>query len=931
MEKKFSSRSWVFLLAGVASLLLGGCGKSTNSSSAESTPASTDSSTASSSSSSAAPIEDATLVDHIAITKDTLKSAYQVGDAVDFSTLSIDTYNKKNVKLNTYTYAASAAAFTLGSIDTSSVGTRKFILIFAASHPVANFTVTMEYTVVTNQKKVVTQIKIADSFKTTYTKGEVVDYSALAISLLNADNEVLSYLLAKDGALITHTDIDTSVVTTTGNFTVTYTPAGEGATALTDSLTYTIKDVTHPTNWGSNAKYTAFQTANSNTSDAMDGGDAFISKTTFKIGTLNQINLCPAVKEYDADAGKVVNYTTYLPEGTTITLAKAAAPTTYLTLSDYFSDTDLQLLKSGGYIDFKDNVEEGSYELTFSYGDDKQSFPDIVYDFDLLKAYNVTKAAELMVANNQSTIFTTDDILNFKKANNLPEANIEKVIIQDDIELGVDALPSSFVWQTGEPNDTNYVGTLKDWTYFYQHLLTDEYPSFEVYGNLHKVSLANLPFIESDADNPGVNDGHTHDATKPIEPHASLFMTYASDSTGLKKASNGTYRSLFQDVAFVGNQGVDGDSKWSTQSGMIFLKPFTYTVMKNANVNHFFTTVVNGGYAGYTATENVANPALRDPKLWLIDSRLHDTYSTMIFNYSASSTYCIHSELMNAGGPLIINQSPSYIASPVAASDNPNDVTKTTYEGTWFKADSTSHLENYVTGQGGWFALYGAESTMASLGSISSLFEATFGMTFKPTVDSVAKYNMIAVNMGLTGSLSGSDPAFYGGTSLQGTASSTANYWDDDATKWPTISEGTAYIDYGNKADVATYVVSGVEEGIKNYDFMNTFLAQYIANGGIRAPIFKTHGTDDQFIFGAIDTEAPANSKLYNTHNLYVYATAGTADPTSFTDAEKLNITGSSYLGIYYDMYKAAIVASPADYIGSSAFGLVLGFSAVSA
>jgi hypothetical protein len=814
------------------------------------------------------------------------------------------------------------------------VGTGAFIVNFAASKPAQTFTDSIQYSVSVNQKKVVTAIKIVDGFQVQYTKGEVPTYQNLSIVLLNSDGENLGYLLAKDNSSITYSTIDTSVATTSGTFTVTYTPS-DGSTPLTASLTYIVKNVSYLTNWSSNQTWTDFQNANKNVDATMDGRESFMATTSFKLGTLSSLNLCPVVQEYDAAEDEIVTHNSLIPEGTTISLKKDG---TTVALSDYFSEANLFLLKNRGDVKFNDNAAEGSYALTFSYKDGKSSsFPDIVYSFDLLHAYNVTTAAELMVANTESTAFIENDIKDFKDSNGIPTTIFSKVIIQKDIDLSKDAIPSSFLWDKNStntknvPQDTSYSGSLKDWTYFYTHTLTDANPTFELYGNFHKVTMTNLPFIQSDSSSPSNNNGATHDNTKPMEPHASLFLTI---NNNIVKASNGTYRSLFQDVAFYGDQGVDGAEKWKTNAGVIFDKPFDTTVFKNVNANHFFTTAVNGGYAGYTA-DGATTAAVRDPKLYIYDSRLHDTFSTMIFNYSASSTYCFHSELMNAGGPLVINQSPSYKMSPDSTKDEPNTNTKNAYNGTWFYSDSTSHLENYVTGQGGWFDLYGATSAFAGIGSISDLFAAKFGTTFKFTVDNVSKFNFICLNMGLTGSMTGSDPAFYGGTSLDGTASSTANYWASDYSSWPTITDGFNYIDYGKKEDLATYLPNGqtsITSALAKYDFVDTWLQQDISDNSTRAPFFKTMDSkkNPQFLLGNINLQDSSKSVFYDPVKALEAGLGAQVDPTAFDDDQKAIITGSKYLGVYYDMMTAAKNDDITTYAGSSAFGLVFGYGKVS-
>lgn len=733
---------------------------------------------------------------------------------------------------------------------------------------------------------------------TVYYQGTTVDYSTLQIQTFHGTTKLATLKFVDHQDVITHTDIDTSAVATGLTFTVTYSPAGE--TPLTASLTYQVKvnDMT-PVQWTESKAWTAFNTANSASDPTKDGRNSFIEATDFYVGNKNSVNLFPLVTGKDH-----ANHYGTMSELATGVSVKLVNDTTKaeVALDDAFSASAKAALLTKGDIDFNDDIT-GKYTLTFSYGTDKTSFPDLPYSVVVVDGYNISDAKTLSIINDEPNLTAgfVADVLGkdvktridaWKKANNIPtDLTVNNAVIQSDITINKADLPSFFVW--GEESDHMPVsdsmqGTLRDWSYIYYKTLTTTNPTFNLYGNLHKISLGtDFPFVEESEDG--------HNGTAPatgttISSHAALFGGWNAD------ADRGAYHYYLHDLAFTGNTGVSSKEEDKTRGGLVFFKPTYDATIENCLVNTTFIGEVNGGY--YDSPTDY-----RDCTTAWIKTRIHDTQSAQLFNWGAGNITAQECEFMNAGGPLIINQPHAYKLSGMTTEEIakrvPANVT----------IDDKTHMENWVTGQGGWFSFYaGATTYVDQLKLMDPLFNGYLGKTFlkaDATDPTIKRLNFIALNMTTSSSTAALEGSIYGSTTI-----------------------GTQkVIDYEGGRDTMVSAIRGAasdggaayQKALYTTDVGTNFLAQSASTTS--SPVFKMVGTKGEN-FGMLLADSSGNPN--GLTNAKYYATNTEADKAFDADAKT-----ATYLGIY--AFGTGYMLNPTDptnyskWDGCNDYGLLVG------
>lgn len=736
---------------------------------------------------------------------------------------------------------------------------------------------------------------------TVYYQGTTVDYSALQIRVYDATNALMSTLKYADHSdVITHTDIDTSIVATGLTFTVTYTPAG--ASPLSASLTYQVKvnDMT-PTQWAENKTWTTFTAANNAADPTKDGRNSFIESSAFYLGNKNAINLFPIVTGKD----HVGHYGTMNQIDTGVTASLKDSTGKDVALDDAFSATAKAALLTKGEIDFNDNIT-GKYTLTFSYGTDTTSFPNISYTFEVVDGYNISDAKTLSIINDEPNLpagnFASDvggtDVKTridaWKKANDIPtDLTVNNAVIQGDITIAKADLPSYFVWgeeADHQPVSDSMKGTLRDWSYLYYKTLTTTNPTFHLYGNFHKISLgSDFPYVEESEDG--------HNGTAPatgttISSHSTLLGGWNLD------ADRGTYHYYVQDLAFTGNTGVSSKEEDKTRGGLIFFKPTYDATVENCLVNTAFIGEVNGGYYD-SATD------YRDCTTNWIKTRVHDTQSAQLFNWGAGDIRASECEFMNAGGPLVINQPHAYDLSKlsteeIAARKSSNII-----------IDDKTHLENWVTGQGGWFSFYsGATAYVDQLKLMDPLFNAYLSKTFlkaDSTDTSVKRMNFIALNMTTSSSTAALEGSIYGTTTIG--SQEVINYEGGRATMLAAIDN--AQTDGGAAYQKALYTT----------DVGTNFMAQSASETS--SPVFKMVGTKGDN-FGMLLADSSGNPNGLANAKYYATGASVEADKAFDDDAKT-----AKYLGIYAfgKGYKLSF-SNPANFLsweGCNDYGLLVG------
>jgi hypothetical protein len=826
-----------------------------------------------------------------------------MGATINYDTLVIATFNAAGAELARLKYAEHVNEITHSEISTAQVGAN---FVFTVTYTVNGkvFAANAKYEIVENTDYVVSSIKIIPgSVDTTYYVGGKVSYDNLQIYTYNKNGTQLSYLRyssSKDSIVLT-LPISTAQAVAGASFTVTYTNS-DGS--FSDTITYSVLDQAAayvPVSWSMNDRYSAYLANKGASSEAKDGSNAFMGIAPFRLGTVNPVSLLPTVLGYDSVHKKTVEISD--TSKISAKLAFQSDPTDDLNLADYFDDVSAL---TSGKVDFKDD-KAGEYVLTYRYdGDsDVEAFPEISYNLSVVSGYNITTAKELSAMDNQEIYWTDNSALktsldNFRRANNIPATDFANMVFQNDILIKKSDLPDYFVWQSkpateGGPVSLSMVGSLKNQKIVFGHIPTPANPVFNIYGNYHKVTLLNtgseddFPFVKETTDCTGTEPN----TSVNVVPEAGLFGNVYdgadADTLGMKITLN--------DLSATGDQGISTDTVLE-KGGVIFFKCHTDSLFNDIVANSFFTNIVNECGADYGGEKR------KNANMTLINSRLHDTFSASLFNEYCATIRIVNSELTKAGGPLIINQVPTYDLSGKTEEEI------TSRRSVKIIVDAKSHLENWVTGMGGWFALYHTSAQMSNLSQFNGFFTgSSLKKTFVKTIDNSARFNMIGLNMRTAETID----------KMQDNDGSLAASFTMAGTDWIDYEEGRAEVNEGvgklSSDRGASYLGA----------LASTDYGQLLCMQQFGLPIFKTVESSGAKHYMTMAFDVDSNpTALINAKCLADGATTaldGTAGE-------------SDYLSIYllmkanefnYNPARSTFASDFAAYQGVAPFGLILG------
>ena len=469
------------------------------------------------------------------------------------------------------------------------------------------------------------------------------------------------------------------------------------------------------------------------------------------------------------------------------------------------------------------------------------------------------------------------------------------------------------------PKELN--NTLKDWQWVYAHTPTSSSGSCTIYGNYNHIALGEtFPYILTESKNYSAPTLPDSSATA-INSHTTLF------GNPVISPENCNYQFRFFDISITGNQGVLETDQRNEETGLLegglLLTKFKNNLLfNNTVVNNFFTINVNDG----PGSKNSLGEDGYQPTTSIKDSKMFDCFSTMLFNYSESKTEVKHSILSNSGGFLFINQ-----ANPYGDSNNKSwygtDPSK--IKGTIINIDETTILDNYVTGQGGWFQIYGAQSAIGLLKSLINPGFKKYGKTFTKAEGDYELFNAIALNM--NSSMESAEPLGSGMVAQ-------INIGEDISID-TTGNKEKVDTDYKSVNPSDPMTMLGFAQDLYNTEYGALYFSKLMTQGFL----FKTHGTNDLYlapadnqmnlspvvnlISGAIKQEYPEYASILDTIITPVN------DLKNYSDFKD-----SKYLTIYIDITAATSIQSEAapragvnelitgyaNFTGTNSYGLIV-------
>lgn len=683
------------------------------------------------------------------------------------------------------------------------------------------------------------------------------------------------------------------------------------------------------TSWESNRAYLNYLSRSYQVSSDLGSSDFMSPHGLFRIGNMNEVSLAPTVTVLDLITMAPSTYSG-MPDGADVKILDAEGNA--LNLSDYFDEVALSRLKSEGLVFFKKDLASSlprDVVLTFELeGTLLSSLEHRIHIED--GAYNVTNAKELVLFDNMNE---DESYLAMKEAVLGAEAtaatSFDKLVIYGDIVIEKDDLPSVLLWsEADEKADPAVYGTLKDWSYVYKHEPGEDADhQAAVYGNYNQISLGKtFPYVVSEASangSPTLPDA----STGAISTHAALF----GSETGLSPEQ--ACQISFVDLAVYGNQGVSSDQveDWkltpddpsddTLAGGILFAKQAGKITFENCRIQHFFTVLVNNGPS---SVNELLKRGGHRPEAHIKETRMSDCFSSMLFNYSDALIEVENSILEKAGGFLFINQAIPTAADPAVSNKWADLEEKGALEyltGSDVIVDNVTQLSNYVTGQGGWFDLYGLGPLFQSvLKPMASDTLHDLGKTLFTRVDGAERINAVALTMNCDMEAAGElEPG------MDATVSIGECAYTDYRNGEEAFKNALASFDPSNPLSLVSLlpVLSGTHYGA---GFLTSYLtASMMTYDQEGAPYFFapfTLTSDDFASYRAVDL----------TSLITTIFTGGDLTKIAGAEASKLD---HDYLGLSY-LYGAkaqlpgGIESSVADamaYEGSAAYSVVFGLN----
>ena len=744
----------------------------------------------------------------------------------------------------------------------------------------------------------------------------------------------LALILASCGGGNNSSASDSSVEESTGEASSSENASSSSSSAdeehSSDSSSSSNEATEVVTSWERNRAYLNYLSRSYQVSSDLGSSDFMSRHGLFRIGNMNEVSLAPTVTVLDLITMAPSTYSG-MPDGADVRIFDTEGNA--LNLSDYFDEVALSRLKSEGLVFFRKDLASSlprDVVLTFELeGTLLSSLEHRVHIED--GAYNVTRAKELVLFDNahedESYLAMKEEVIG---AEATAATSYDKLVIYGDIVIEKDDIPSSLLWsEADEKADPAVYGTLKDWNYVYKHEPGEEADyQAAIYGNYNQISLGEtFPYVVSEARSNGTPT--LPDAsTGAISTHAALF----GNDTGLSPEQ--TYEISFVDLAVYGNQGVSSDQveDWkltpddpsddTLAGGILFAKQSGKMSFENCRIQHFFTVLVNNGPS---SVNELLKRGGHRPEVHIKETRMSDCFSSMLFNYSDALIEVENSILEKAGGFLFINQAIPTAADP-AVSDKWADLedkgASQYLKGSDIIVDNVTRLSNYVTGQGGWFDLYGLGPLFQSvLKPMASDTLHDLGKTLFQSVDGAERINAVALTMNCDMEAAGElEPGM-------------------DAT----VSIGEcAYTDYRNGEEAFKKALSSFDPSnplsslasllpvLNGTHYGAGFLTSYLTAS------MMTYDQEGAPYFFAPFTLTPDDFASYRavdlTSLITTIFTGGDLTKIAGADASKLN---HEYLGLSY-LYGAkaqlpgGIESSVADamaYEGSAAYSVVFGLN----
>ncbi len=588
------------------------------------------------------------------------------------------------------------------------------------------------------QQKEVTSIDFKEgTYSTEYVLGDTVDYSAIKITVTYSDNSKEELSLTDKG--VTYTPIDTSKLSSSGvNFTVTY--GGKSKTLVVRVMQKDVDDMTV-------TKFSyaeGYQSYLNNKKEQTNKQNEFADRgVNYLVGTDNAFVFIPDTIASDLTgsyANEKVKTTSKI-----FSVGESGA-------EEELTGTDLTAVISkieNNMYWFTPEAEGEVFRLEISLDDKYETIlseenKTISITVEVCKGYNAYDAYGFSVLDNlnvKSWSDIKDRQLDWDTKKLSEYTDVEKVILHNNIVIKKDYLPANYFWTEGE---TALPGGGVSYSDAYNSINENYQKGGYLPGSLKEVVLGEAWETRDNEQrglytSNGIGLSGNYLNVKVYSPEeegkdlkeGGIYVVYDYNAKPTDKRDypethysvirytehNGQNAPTIENVKFIGN--TQRTENTAIPAGIMTMCSRIQSVtVKNVIARNFFTNVVYE--KEYVSTDSRSS-------LNIDKSKFYDSFSNMVFSWHSDTINVTESEMIGAGGPVIILEME-------AGSE---------YGGT-LNVDGNSFLESKVTGYEAWFSINKVPGTLIeSLNGLLGL-TADFGLSYteKRTVGGVEREYM---------------------------------------------------------------------------------------------------------------------------------------------------------------------------------------------
>lgn len=387
-------------------------------------------------------------------------------------------------------------------------------------------------------------------------------------------------------------------------------------------------------------------------------------------------------------------------------------------LDEYVTITYIQ-----NYLQFKPAANGKTFKITAKASNPADGLNNLVYEVKVVDGYNVYKADELSVivnAYNHDSEKTENGWRAFKQERNLADVQANAVVLQNNIVINNENIPSYYFWSQAEVDkftsdikaltNQSIVGSLKDGfgLYVYERAINPG-DNFEFYGNYFNIDYSNLAkmvlsreasYDGSVSSSNGVKYySDDNDKNTQITTHTSLFRF-----AGTTKNSN----LLIKDLSVFGNGRRSADTRESGGAMLAKIEGLTSVAENNSYSNCYM------GFMYTTSQVPTIEEGLTNK---LINTKGYNSYNSLLYMWGVKDLLIEGGEFVGAGGPVMIVDH----ADPESKEQVGGYPSTINIIGT--------KLESFVTGNEPWFASYGATALVPQIKAADEYYNKV-GATF---------------------------------------------------------------------------------------------------------------------------------------------------------------------------------------------------------